>query len=138
MTTDTLQPGDVLPELGCDNAQLVAARSVEVWEALARALVPLIGEKGFATLFARCVQLTHGAHPWLALERGGQGAAAFAGLGPLLAGRGGADALAASRALLLTFHDALTVLIGAPLTSVMLAAISMRGRGPPPTEDLPS
>lgn len=136
MTTSTLQPGDVLPELGCDNAQLVAARSVEVWEALARTLVPLIGEKGFATLFARCVHLTRGAHPWLALERGGQGAAAFAGLGPLLAGRGGADALAASRALLLTFHDALTVLIGAPLANAMLGA--MRGRDTPPTEDIPS
>ncbi|MBC7858431.1 MAG: hypothetical protein H7Z39_06555, partial [Burkholderiaceae bacterium] len=82
MSTDPLQLRDVLPELGCDDAQLVAARSIEVWQALARALIPLIGEKGFAILFARCVHLTRGAHPWLALERGGPGAAAFAGLGP--------------------------------------------------------
>ena len=136
MTGNTIQPDDVLSGMGTDSAQLIADRTIEVWEAVARALVPLIGEKGFSILFARCVHLTRNVYPWLALERVEPGWAPFAGLGKILEGRSGADALAASRALLLTFHDALTVLIGAPLTTAMLGAI--RGRDPLPTKEIPS
>ena len=136
MTESKLQPDDVFSGLGSDSAQLIADRTIEVWDAVARALVPIIGDKGFSTLFARCIHLTRAAYPWLALDPAEPGPERFAGLRNILEGRSGADALAASRTLLVTFHDALAVLIGAPLTTGMLRAI--RGRGPSPTEEIQS
>ena len=136
MTESKLQPDELFSGLDYASAQLIADRIIEMWEAVARALVPLIGEKGFSILFARCVHLNRTAYPWLALGRVGPGPERFAGLSNILEGRSGADALAASRALLVTFHDALAVLIGAPLTDGMLGTIL--GRGPSLTEEISS
>jgi hypothetical protein len=136
MTENALQPDDPLSGLDFATAQLVAERTIEIWEAGARALVPLIGETGFSILFARCVHLTRATYPWLVLDRIEPGPERFAGLGKILEGRSGADALAASQALLAIFHDALAALIGAPLTTRILRA--SRGCGPSPTEDMPS
>jgi hypothetical protein len=138
MTNNTF-PSEVFAGLDYDNAKLIADRSIEVWEVVARALVPLIGDKGFVILFVRCVHITRTAYPWLALGRIEPGPDRFDGLGKILEGRSGADALAASRALLAAFHDALAVLIGAPLTNAMLHAIWDRGdRGALPSEVISS
>jgi hypothetical protein len=134
MTESSFQPDDMFSGLDSDSAQLIADRTIEVWEALARAIVPLIGDKGFSILFARCVHLTRATYPWLALDRVEPAPERFAGLRKILEGRSGTDALAASRALLVTFNDALAVLIGAPLTAGMLGAI--RGSGPSLTQEI--
>lgn len=136
MTDLTPQPDELFSGIDSDNAQLIAERTIEVWKAVERALVPLIGDTGFSFLFTRCAHLSRTAYPWLALDRVEPGSERFAGLGKILEGRNGADALAASRALLVTFHDALTVLIGEPLTTGILGPIL--GRGPPLTEEMSS
>lgn len=136
MTDNTRQPDELFAGFDSDNAQLIADRTLEVWTAVERALVPLIGDTGFSFLFARCIQLCRATYPWLALERVEPGCERFAALGKILQGRSGADALAASRALLVTFHDALAVLIGVPLTSGMLGLIL--GCGPALTEEISS
>jgi hypothetical protein len=136
MTESSFHPDELFSGLGSDSAQLIADRTIEVWEAVARALVPLIGDKGFSILFARCVHLNRTAYPWLALDPAEPGPGRFAGLGKILEGRSATDARAASRALLVTFHDALAALIGVPLTTGMLGAIL--GRGPSLTEEISS
>lgn len=136
MTASPPPPSALFPAPDCRSAQRIAERSVEIWLAVARELLPLIGERGFDILFARCLHLTQAAHPWLAPDPPEPGAQRFAGLAGALAGRDPAEALAASEALLATFHDTLAVLIGAPLTNGILRAI--RGYGPLPAKEIPS
>jgi hypothetical protein len=127
MTDRTPQPDELFSGIDADDAPLIADRTIEAWKAVERALVPLIGDKGFSILFARCVHLNLATYPWLALHLVEPGPERFAALRSILEGRSGADARAASGALLLTFRDALAVLVGAPLTTSMLRAVWSRG-----------
>jgi hypothetical protein len=136
MSDHTRQPDELFSGIDSGNAHLIANRTLDVWNAVERALVPVIGDTGFSFLLARCVHLCRATYPWLALDRVEPGAERFAGLGQILQGRSGADALAASRALLVTFHDALAVLIGVPLTTAMLDPIL--GCGPALNEEISS
>lgn len=136
MTDDSLQPSDLSSGESEANSQRTAERSVKAWEAVARELVPLIGEKGFAILFARCVHLTRAIHPWFVLDPVEPGPACFAPLAALLAGQSEADARAANGILQATFNDTLAVLIGKPLATGILRNIE--GHSPSSTEEVHS
>lgn len=136
MTDSPTLPGAASSDPDRDPAQRIAEQAARVWEALAGELVPLIGERGFSILFARCVYLTRADHPWLVLDPLARGTARFTGLADMLAGRSAGDAQAASAALLATFHATLAALIGAPLAHAILRTVT--DGGPPPIEEIAS
>jgi hypothetical protein len=95
-----------------------------LWHGIDVALSPIIGERGVAALYKRSLHLTCSAHSWLAsVQEHSAQPGDFAALRTALAGHPRADAAAASAALLQTFLDLLTSLIGAALTEQLLASV---------------
>jgi len=95
--------------------------AVDLWERLAVKLISIIGDGGFQSLYARSIHLTSIHFSWLA--RSVQSSAAdsrFVGLKASLERRESAEASEASIALLITFIDILTLLIGDSLTASIL------------------
>ena len=108
---------------GLISHEQVANITLQLWESMASELIPLIGKDGFAILFDRCLHLTRSSFPWLADSHGAQSAdSEFASLKMSLEGRDVAEAGEASEALLATFTNLLEMLIGEPLTAVVLLA----------------
>ena len=102
----------------------VSDHIVRLWESVCSEISPIIGEDGFAILFARCVQLSQSDFPWLAQGHISQpGNVQFIPLKASLEKRAFHDASAASHALLVIFTDILAVLIGENLTNTLLIAI---------------
>ena len=98
---------------------------------LAAELIPIIGETGFATLFARSLYRNQTLFTWLASAPAPQqpqvlqhSATQFTTLKASLQTRSFTEATAANQALLITFTDILIVLIGEPLTIGILRAAS--------------
>ncbi len=96
--------------------EAVVEDTIVLWDLLAAELVAIIGRIGFDTLYARSIHMVRGQYPWLA--EGGDPdrfklRASLAERTPALAG-------AASSALLATFTDTLTQLIGESLTTAIL------------------
>ena len=96
---------------------------------LAAELIPIIGETGFATLFARSLYRNQTLFTWLASAPAPQqpqvlqhSATQFTTLKASLQTRSFTEATAANQALLITFTDILIVLIGEPLTIGILRA----------------
>lgn len=95
--------------------------TIGLWGRLAADLISIIGEGGFQSLYARSVHLTSVSFPWLALNHPSQPTdSRFAGLRTSLEGRDFTEASEASIALLTTFIDILTLLIGELLTTSIL------------------
>lgn len=92
---------------------------IRLWESLAIELRAIIGERGFASLYARSLHRAAAAYPWLAAQPQA-GGAAFELLGLQLKGHEAAEAEAASAALLNIFIDTLIILIGELLTYSIL------------------
>lgn len=123
MTTTSFHLETAIPELDSQSAPSIAAASLMVWEALAFALMPIIGEKGYTILFDRCIYLTLALHPWLDLPPHAPDAGRVSQLSQRLQRRPPADALAASNDLFTTFRHALAALIGEALTASIFSAI---------------
>ena len=108
---------------GADAGQIADA-AVAVWDAIHRALSPVIGPRGSAALHHRTLHVARAAYPWLAepyetsTEPGDFGA-----LRATLAGQTAAEAAAAHDSMLQTFLDLLTTLIGESLTERLLQAV---------------
>jgi hypothetical protein len=101
----------------------VANITLQLWELMASELIPLIGKDGFAILYDRCLHVTRSSFPWLAAGHMMQPADPdFASLRMSLDGQTIAEASEASKALLATFTNLLAMLIGEPLTVVILRA----------------
>jgi len=107
---------------GADAAR-VADTHVALWEQVALALAPIIGQRGVAALYARSLYLSAAAHPWLGVPADPQGAMDLAALKPVIARQTSADATAGAVAVLQTFNTLLTSLIGASLTERLLDAV---------------
>ena len=103
------------------NAQ--ADASVWLWQRLDTELSLIIGKRGFESLYARSLSRAGAEYAWLralpALPAQTDGDA-FERLGANLLTREAGEAHAASAALLCTFTDILTVLIGELLTNSIL------------------
>lgn len=95
--------------------------SILLWEALAAELVPVIGDRGFASLYSRSLFQACTKFPWLALP----GERAEDETFPMLAARrvpnDPAEAANACAGLLIIFTDTLILLIGEFITNSILS-----------------
>lgn len=106
------------------DARAAAEATLGTWRRMAAQLVPVIGERGVEVLLTRALHLTSAAFPWLASagERG-EMAATLASIRAALERQDDAVAAEASCALLVTFTEVLTTLIGEPLTERLLGPV---------------
>jgi len=108
---------------GADAGQ-IADVAIAIWLDSVAVLSPIIGERGFAALYKRSLFLARRDYPWMAtVHEGVVLPAEFAELRVALAQQTSATAVAANGALLQTFHDLLTNLIGGPLTERLLRSV---------------
>ena len=109
------------------DALRIAEMAVSIWVDIGMTLSPIIGQPGVAALLKRSIYLTRSAHPCLAavLEDKAQPDELLA-LQGVLAHQTSATAVAANVALLQTFQDLLTSLIGLSLTERLL--LPVRGK----------
>ncbi len=113
----------------------VADAAVTAWRELDAALSPIIGQRGVAALYQRSLYLTRIDYPWLAgVHQATVRAGEFAPLHTVLSQQTSATAAGACSALLATFRDLLTRLIGASLTEGLLPPIPP---APPPPHAAP-
>lgn len=97
--------------------------STQLWESLAAELIPIIGEAGFAILYARSLHLTQSNFPWLGAGQTPQPTdSQFKSLSTSLAARAASEAGEACEALFATFIAILATLIGESLTNGILRA----------------
>ena len=103
---------------------IVAQSALATWSRIDEALSPIIGIRGVAGLYKRSLSLTRGAHPALtAVFEGVIAPGDYSTLQQALAQQSGPVAIAASGALLQTFNDLLTKLIGLSLTERLLRPV---------------
>ena len=109
---------------GGSDAAAVAEATITTWHQMAGRLAPVIGVQGVNVLLSRSLHLTSATFPWL-VNPGDRGsnAAQLVTLKDRLAGCKPEDSAAASYALLVTFTELLTTLIGAPLTGRLLSPL---------------
>ena len=115
-----------LPE---GQAEEVAELAVCAWRRLADRLSPIIGERGFRALYARCLHLTQDAYPWLSLPPPQPPASEpfFASLRRSLELQDPTVAAEAHRELLRTFTGLLNSLIGEVLTARLVQEAPLDG-----------
>lgn len=98
----------------------VPEASAALWRDLAHHLIAIIGERGFDALYARSLHQVGATYPWLAEPGPDEEQATFSQLQQRLREQPAAGP--ASIALLCTFIDTLTLLIGELVTSSILRA----------------
>jgi hypothetical protein len=105
-------------------AAQIAAFAIGIWEELDAALSPIIGKRGVAALFTRSLHLTRDAHAFFAAASNGHPTEmGLAALRAVLGDQHSTEAAVAAAALLRTFHELLTSLVGASLTERLLRSI---------------
>jgi hypothetical protein len=103
------------------NAGVVAEATLNLWQQMAAGLAPIIGARGVDVLFGRSLHLTSRAFPRLVITGDpGDNDALLASLKAHLAECDTNDALESSYALLGTFTELLSTLIGESLTGRLL------------------
>lgn len=112
----------------------VAALAVSTWRGIYAVLSPVIGERGVCALYRRSVHIILDTHPWLSdVHDGALTPDEFNSLRTALLGQSAAQAAAAGDALLLTFIDVLTHLIGGSLAERLLRLAGTTSADSPPT-----
>ena len=112
------------------DAKEIAAAVADTWPQVTARLAPVIGVRGVTVLLRRAVHLTSTTFPWLQVpENEQEGAVLLQTLTTRLAEQRASTAVEASRALLVTFTELLTTLIGESLTERLLSPVW----APPPT-----
>lgn len=102
----------------------IAAAALSVWRDIDRALAPIIGQPGVAALYKRSLYLTFVDHPCLVTAyEGALRPGEFEGLEVALSQQSAAQALTTICALLNTFHELLTHLIGGSLFERLLRSV---------------
>ncbi|MDP9082564.1 MAG: hypothetical protein M3N50_02185 [Pseudomonadota bacterium] len=106
------------------DAVQIADATIAVWYDIATALTSVIGGHGVAALYDRSVTLTARTHPWLIPQRlSDDRSVNLDALQSVIARQTGEDAVAGANALLLTFLDVLTSLIGPALSEQLLSSV---------------
>jgi hypothetical protein len=127
----TITPSD---PAGDDDSGALAESAVHTWRKVSSHLIPIIGEGGVRALYARSLHLTRTRFPWLrAAQQQLPSDSHFAELGVSLAHQSPADAREATAALLATFINLLSTLIGEDLTAHLLRSLSPEDSPPPPS-----
>jgi hypothetical protein len=120
---------DALSDLaaGGADADQVAEAIVVLWREIDLALHPVIGRRGVAAMFSRCLNLNAAAYPWLSsAHQGALEAVDPSALKAVLAQRPPAQALAGGTAVLQSFRDLLVSLVGAPLADRLVRPVRAR------------
>lgn len=105
-------------------ADAIADAACEIWHKVDAALSPIIGRQGVAVLFKRSLHLSRIAHPALAAAAAADASPGdFRALRAVLAQQTSLDAAALNTALLATFYDLMSSLIGAALTERLLTPV---------------
>jgi hypothetical protein len=108
------------------DAPHIADATVSALREIEAALHPVIGRGGFDALYTRAVYLAGLPHPWLTGARGPASTPVnLVALRSVLAQQSSAEAAAGGVALLQTFDDVLTTLIGRPLTDQLLRCVAL-------------
>jgi hypothetical protein len=117
----------------------VAGEIVATWEAIDAALSPIIGHQGVAALYARSLQVTTAAYPWLSSARAESlGGMDLVLLSTVLSQQDSATAAAAGGgALLQTFRNLLATLVGPALAERLLRTVWDTSLSGPPAQDIP-
>jgi hypothetical protein len=106
-----------------DDASRIADAIVSRWRDIDAALSPIVGTRGVATLYRRCIFLAGKTHPWLMHGPPGDPPTLdLRALHALLADRDSAEARAGGELLLATFNDLIGRLIGTSLADRLLNA----------------
>lgn len=121
------------------SAAQVAYAATATWHEVGAALAPIIGQRGVCALYQRSLHLTRPAYPYLAgLAESSQPTLDVAALQTVLTNQTSDDAADASGAVLQTFHELLTQLIGAPLTERLLRSVWANFLSGETTQDSPT
>lgn len=106
------------------DASMVAAATLNIWRQMAALLAPIIGTRGVEVLFNRSLQLTGRTFPRLVIiGDNGDNSVLLANLKENLAASSTKDAMEAGHALLVTFTELLSTLIGDSLTKRLLSPV---------------
>jgi len=138
MDTQKSPPGTAPPSQADEStgAPSIADTMVWAWRDINVVLVPIVGERGVAALHNRSLHLTGKAFPWLAAPPGGLEAIVdLDALHALLTLQGTEAATDGGNALLRTFHDLLSTLIGLSLTERLLFPVWEKYLNAPPAQD---
>lgn len=115
------------------DAKAIADDCVRAWERVTSQFAPLIGEGGVGVLYARSLHLTRSRFPWLAVPQEPRRTdSPYTDLKVSLERREPSEAREAISALMVTFADLLTALIGETLTTRILSSAWAHG-GPDDT-----
>ena len=103
------------------DAPRIAEAAVSILHAINAALSPIVSQRGVAALYRRSLYLTRSDFPWLtSVYDGALAPGEFEPLHAVLAQQTRLEAMVATDALLRTFHELLTSLIGGSLTERLL------------------
>jgi hypothetical protein len=117
---------------GAPGASAVAEAATVILSQMAALLTPVIGVRGVDVIFRRSLYLTSKDFPLLVPgEEHGDSAALLAGLKDRLAVRDAEDAAEAACALIATFIELLTTLIGESLTDRLMSPVWSHPSPPP-------
>ncbi|WP_157256545.1 hypothetical protein [Pelomonas sp. Root1217] len=118
------------------SSAVIADAACELWRRVDTSLSPIIGRHGVAALLKRSLHLTSAAHPALLVAASADTRPGdFRALRAALAGQASAEAAALNAALLGTFYDLLSSLIGATLTERLLDPVWASPSTDAPTQD---
>lgn len=119
-----------------ETAGQIADTMVSTWQAIDAALSPIIGQRGVAMLYKRSLYLTGPPHPWLAgMHEGSLATMDLAALKSVFARQSSTQAATAGGALLHTFRELLSSLIGPSLTERLLRPVWAPFSSGPPAQD---
>jgi hypothetical protein len=106
------------------DASAVAEATLNIYHQISALLAPIIGVRGLGAIFSRSLHLTSKAFPWLLIAGdNGDNAALLAIFKDRLAGSETNDAIEASYALLVTFTELMSAMIGESLTRLLLRPV---------------
>ncbi|HEX9172580.1 MAG TPA: hypothetical protein VF861_07960 [Telluria sp.] len=108
-----------MKDMNVDHGRATAERALAIWNRITRKFGPLLGPGSAELLFTRSLDDNRGSFPWLPVPDPG-GDTSYEGLEACLAQRTPDEIVASTRALLASYVELLTTLIGARLTNQFL------------------
>jgi len=126
MQSEALRIQATIADLAAINADAVRVADVaaSTWREIHAVLSPVIGPGGVGALYQRAQHLIRGSYPWLAaVNEDPISAGEFTALQRVLSQQTSAQIAAANAALLQSFSDLLTSLIGVSLTERLLRSV---------------
>jgi len=112
----------IVAPIATASGQEPATEAIRVWQTLFRKFGPLLGPLSTELLFARSLAIHTPQYPWLPRIAPAAARTAFAEFERILAARAPEDIVAVNHALLASYTKGLLDLIGAGLTTRLLAA----------------